>query len=116
MTERDLGAEGGLLFSAEGGQTWQTRQSFPPPASWNIHVAGPVSPDTLYLAYEDPSAGFRYPRSAIITKVTDGGQTVEQYRAEGLAIDQGTAPNSFGAYLTRLAVAAPATLYAVITN
>jgi photosystem II stability/assembly factor-like uncharacterized protein len=116
LTRRDLGAEGRLLVSADGGQTWQIRQSFPPAASWNIQVAGPVSPDTLYLAYEDPNADFRYPRSVIITKVTDGGQTVEQYRAEGLAIVQGTAPNSFGGYLTRLAVAPPATLFAVITN
>jgi uncharacterized protein (TIGR03437 family) len=122
VAQRDLGAEGRLLVSTDGGQMWQARQSFPPAASWRIVAAGPVNPDTLYLAYEeayeDPSAGFPYPRSAIITKLTDGGQTMEQYRAEGLAIVQGTVPNSFGGYLTGLAVdpAAPSRLYAVITN
>jgi uncharacterized protein (TIGR03437 family) len=119
VAQRDLSSEGHLLVSTDGGQTWQARQSFPAAATWNILVAGgAVSPDTLYLANEDPSAGFRYPRSAIITRVTNGGQTVEQYRAEGLTIEQGTVPNSFGGYLTRLAVdaAAPSRLYAVITN
>jgi len=119
VAQRDLSAEGYLLVSTDGGQTWQARQSFPPAATWNILVArGAVGQDTLYLANEDPSTGFRYPRSAIITRVTNGGQTVEQYRAEGLAIEQGTVPNSFGGYLTRLAIdaAAPSRLYAVITN
>ena len=119
VAQRDLSAEGHLLVSADGGQTWQARQNFPPAATWDILVArGAVGPDTLYLANEGPSAGFRYPRSAIITRVTNGGQTVEQYRAEGLAIEQGTAPSSLGGVLTHLVVdaAAPSGLYAVITN
>jgi uncharacterized protein (TIGR03437 family) len=119
VAQRDGRSEGHLLVSTDGGQTWQARQSFPAAATWNILVAGgAVSPDTLYLANEDPSAGFVYPRSAIITRVTNGGRTVEQYRAEGLTIEQGTVPNSLGGYLTRLAVdaAAPSRLYAVVTN
>ena len=83
LAQTYLGAEQRLLVSTDRGQTWQARQSFP----WNVLASGPVSPDTLYLAYED---GVRYPRSAIITKVADGGQTLEHYRAEGLTIVQGT--------------------------
>jgi hypothetical protein len=107
------------LVSTDGGQTWQARQSFPPDATWDILlVRGAVGPDTLYLANEDRSAGFRYPTSAIITRVTNGGQTVEQYGTEGLAIEQGTVPNSLGGVLTHLVAdaAASSRLYAVITN
>jgi uncharacterized protein (TIGR03437 family) len=116
VAQRDLATEGHLLVSADGGQTWQTRLSFPSEASWRIVSA--VSPNVLYLPYEDPGAGFRYPRSAIITRLTNGGQTVEQYRAEGLIIARGTVANSFGGYLTHLAVDAAASdrLYAVVTN
>src|SRR5438128_8515805 len=42
LTRRDLGAEGRLLVSVDGGQTWQTRQSFPRDVSWNILTEGPV--------------------------------------------------------------------------
>src|SRR5215217_7381588 len=61
VAQRDLSAEGHLLVSTDGGLTWQARQSFPPYATWNILVArGAVSPDTLYLANEEPRADFRY--------------------------------------------------------
>jgi photosystem II stability/assembly factor-like uncharacterized protein len=119
VAQRDHSPEGHLLVSTDGGQTWQARQSLSPVFARGFLVArAAVGPDTLYLANEDPSAGFVYPRSAIITRVTNGGRTVEQYRAEGLTIEQGAVPNSLGGHLTRLAVdaAAPSRLYAVVTN
>ncbi len=120
LTRRDLGAEGQLLVlmvSTDGGQTWQARQNFPREASWNILPAGPVSPDTLYLAYREP--GFPLPKSVVIARVSDGGQTVEQYPAQGLTIEQPPAGiGSTYASLVGLDVnpAAPSTLYALITN
>jgi hypothetical protein len=63
-------------------------------------------------------AGFGYPRRTIITKLTDGGQRVEQYRAEGLAITPPTATHSWLAFMTSFAVdaTAPSRLYAIITE
>jgi hypothetical protein len=118
VTRRNFRAEGSLLVSADGGQTWEARHSFPPAVLLLYLTAGAVSPDMFYLAHEDQDADFRYPRSAIITRVTDGGHTVEQYRAEGLSIVHGGAPNSFGGVLTGFAVdpAKPSRLYALITN
>lgn len=65
------------------------------PESSEILAAGPVSNDTLYLAHQD---GFRYPAGVVITKVTDNGQTLEQYPAGagGLTIVASTASQSIG--------------------
>ena len=90
LLRTDLNSQAGLLISVDKGHTWQLRQSFPQAFFWNI--LGALSPDALYLAHED---GDRYPRSVIVTKVTDSGQTVEQYRAEGLTVVAGTAPGVY---------------------
>ncbi|MGH9722548.1 MAG: hypothetical protein ACRD8O_20240 [Bryobacteraceae bacterium] len=109
LTQTRLGGETRLLVSNDDGQTWRNQQGFP--ESMQNLAAGPVSPDTLYLAHQD---GF----NLIIDKVTDNGQTVERYPAEGLTIVASTASQSIGAFLTRLLVdpATPSRLYALITN
>jgi len=117
LHRRDLGAEAQLLVSADGGRTWQVRQNFRRDVSWSIRPAGPVSPGMLYLAYREP--GVPLPRSVVIARVVDGGQTMEQYRAQGLTIEQPPAGiGSTYASLVGLDVnpAAPSTLYALITN
>jgi uncharacterized protein (TIGR03437 family) len=111
LPQTDLHTDGHLLVSADRGQTWQIPQSLPPALFLNAPSA--VSPDALYLVQEDRG---NYPRSATITRIADSGQTVEQYRAEGLAILRGTASMSSGGYWTRLAAAPPARLYAIITH
>jgi len=115
LTQRDLGDEWHLLVSMDGGQTWQIRQSFPQEIYW-ISAAAPSAPDTLYLAYEL----YGYPqKKVIIARVTDRGQSMEQYRAEGLAIDPPQAGlGSTYASLVDFAVApsAPSNVYALVTN
>jgi len=111
LTERDSGIERTLLVSIDGGRTWQNRLTFSPRAAGRILAA--AGPDTLYLAFEE---GADYPRSVVITKLTGGGQTVEQYRAEGLTVAKGTAPMSVGGYVTRLVAAPPSRVYALVTN
>src|SRR6266852_7465901 len=67
LTRRDSGAEGQLLVSVDRGQTWQAQQNFPPDVSFR--AAEPVSPDTLYLAYQ-----LHVPpqKSVEIVRVTEG--------------------------------------------
>jgi uncharacterized protein (TIGR03437 family) len=121
VARRDFAAEARLLVSTDGGETWQARQSFPPAVSW-ILAAGPVNPDTLYLANEEfvdgPLNSLNYPKSVTITSLTRGGETREQYRAKGLSIVHGGVPGSFGGILTAFAAdpASPSRLYALITN
>jgi uncharacterized protein (TIGR03437 family) len=113
LTQTRLGGETRLLVSTDAGQTWQNRQGFRD--SREILAAGPVGTDTLYLAYQD---GFSYPAGVIINKVTDNGQIVDRYPAEGLTIVASTAAQSIGAFLTRVLVdpRMPSRLYALITN
>ncbi len=86
LTHRDLGDEWHLLVSMDGGQTWQIRQSFPREIYRMSAAATPGTPDTLYLAYEV----YGYPQTkAMIAKVTDRGESMEQYRAEGLVVVKG---------------------------
>jgi hypothetical protein len=111
LTHRDLGDEWHLFVSMDGGQTWQIRQSFPREIYW-ISAAAPGAPDTLYLAYEL----YGYPqKEVIIAKVTDRGQSMQQYRAQGLAVEQDA---TFIGFLTTLKAdpLAPAKLYALVTK
>ena len=111
LTQRDLGDEWHLLVSLDGGQTWQIRQTFPREI-YRISAAASSAPDTLYLAYEL----YGYPqKEVIIAKVTDRGQSIEKYRAEGLAVVQDA---TFIGFLTTLKAdpLAPAKLYALVTN
>jgi hypothetical protein len=83
LTQRELADSWHLSTSTDGGQTWQIRQTFPAPV-WNLLAARSVSAQPLYLAYEV----FGVPqKSVMIARVTNGGETLEQYRAEGLTID-----------------------------
>ncbi|HZO55187.1 MAG TPA: hypothetical protein VFB63_20935 [Bryobacteraceae bacterium] len=111
LTQRDLGEEWHLSVSVDGGQTWQISQSFPREIYW-ISATAPAAPDTLYLAYEL----YGYPQKEVmIARVTDRGQTMEQYRAEGLAVVQDAA---FIGFLTTLKAdtLVPAKLYALVTK
>src|SRR4051812_7164181 len=51
LTQRDLGDEWHLSVSADRGQTWNVRQTFPRTVYWMTATAD-QTPDTLYLAYE----------------------------------------------------------------
>jgi photosystem II stability/assembly factor-like uncharacterized protein len=116
LTQRDLGEEWYLSVSTDSGQTWQIRQTFPREIYRIVAAAAPGAPDTLYFAYRLHG----YPEAKVmIAKVTDRGERMEQYRAEGLVIDPPQA--GLGAAYASLvdfaaAPSAPSTLYALITN
>jgi photosystem II stability/assembly factor-like uncharacterized protein len=89
LTQRDLGEEWHLSVSIDGGQTWQIKQSFPHEI-YRIPAAAATgthdTADTLYLAYEV----YGYPQTKVtIVKVTDRGETMQQYPAEGLVVIKG---------------------------
>jgi hypothetical protein len=113
LTQQELGDEWHLLVM-DGGETWQIRQTFPRQVSL-ISAAAP-SADTLYLAYEryDPQ------KEVVIAKVTNHGESMEQYRAEELAVVKDGTFNGFltSGFLTTLKAdpPAPGRLYALVTN
>jgi photosystem II stability/assembly factor-like uncharacterized protein len=99
----------------DGGETWQIRQTFPREVT-SIPAAVPSAPDTLYLAYER-----YYPQKEVmIAKVTNHGESMEQYRAEGLAVVKNGTFNGFltSGFLTTLKEdpLAPGRLYALVTS
>jgi len=111
------GPEQHLMVSDDGGQTWQTRQTFLRDASlWFSLAATPTSPDTLYLTNQVLSGP--YPEEVIVTRVADDGRQSEQYRADGLSIAYEQVPGSSGGFLTGFAADAstPSKLYALITD
>jgi uncharacterized protein (TIGR03437 family) len=111
------GPEQRLMVSDDGGQTWQTRQTFLRDASlWFSLAATPSGPDTLYLANQVLPG--RYPGEVIITRVADAGRQSELYSADGLSIEYEQLPSSSGGYLTGFAAdaATPSKLYALITD
>ena len=106
-----------LLASDDGGQTWQTRQTFPRNASfWFSLAATPTSPDTLYLANQVLSG--HYPEGVVVTRVAGSGRQSEQFSADGLSIGYEQLSDSSGGYLTGFAADAstPSKLYALITD
>jgi len=106
-----------LIVSDDGGQTWQTRQTFLRDASvWFSLAATPTSPDTLYLANQVLSS--HYPEEVTITRVADGGRQSELYTAGGLTVEYEQVPSSSGGYLTGFSAdaSAPSKLYALITD
>ena len=106
-----------LLASDDGGETWETRQTFQRNAVfWLSLAATPTSPDTLYLANQVLTN--HYPQGVIVTGVADGGRQSEQYTADGLSIAYEQLPGSSGGYLTGFAAdaATPSKLYALITD
>jgi hypothetical protein len=115
LTQRELADSWHLSTSIDGGTTWQIRQSFPAPV-WNLLPARSVSAQPLYLAYEV----FGVPqKSVMIARVTNGGETMEQYRAEGLTIDppQTGLASTYAVLMDFVAAPSPtSTLYALITN
>jgi hypothetical protein len=112
LTQRHLGDEWHLLVSMDGGQSWQIRQSFPREIYRIAAVVAPGAPDTLYLAYEV----YGNPLTKVmIAKVTDRGESMEQYRAEGLVVVKGGV--SYGVLATLKADPRPsAKLYALVTK
>ena len=115
LTQRALGDAWRLAVSKDGGQAWQTRQSFAP-AIWNILAAKSSVPDTLTLAYEVPGGT---QKSVMIARVTNGGESIEEYQAEGLTIDppQAGLGSSYASLIDLAgAPAVPSHLYALVTN
>ncbi len=112
LTHADLAGEWHLSVSLDGGQTWQVRQSLPREIYRISAAAAPGTPDTLYLAYEV----YGYPQTTVmIAKVTDRGENMEQYPAEGLIVTKGGV--SYGVLATLTAdPRAPARLYALVTK
>jgi photosystem II stability/assembly factor-like uncharacterized protein len=85
-----IGPEQHLLASDDGGQTWDTRQTFPPNGSfWFSLAATPISPDTLYLANQ---VWGHYPDGVLVTRVAGQGREAEQYSADGLASCRSNSP------------------------
>jgi uncharacterized protein (TIGR03437 family) len=106
-----------LMVSGDGGQTWQTRQTFLRDASlWFSLAATPTGPDTLYLANQVLSG--QYPEEVIVTRVADGGRQSERYSADELSIAYEQVSGSSGGYLTGFAAdaATPSKLYALVTD
>src|SRR5947209_3256486 len=83
LTQRDFGDAWHLSASTDGGETWQVRQSFPGTV-WNMPGANSTGSEPFYLAYEV----FGAPRKSVaIARIGNGGESLEQYPAEGLTID-----------------------------
>ncbi|MBI2684678.1 MAG: hypothetical protein HYX27_00065 [Acidobacteria bacterium] len=115
LAQTYLGGAGHLLVSADGGLTWQNRQTFSAPGAGGMLAAGPASTGTLYLAYES-YADSRH--VVVMAKVMNGGETIEQYKAEGLTFDGPLPDQASGSFLVDV-VAGPAgesRLYALTTN
>ena len=113
---RVIGPEQRLLASDDGGQTWDTRQTFPHNASfWFSLAATPSSPDTLFLANQ---VWTPYPDGVLVTRIAGHGREVEQYSADGLSIVQEQLPSSSAGALTGFGADAsmPSRLYALITD
>jgi uncharacterized protein (TIGR03437 family) len=103
-----------LLVSVDGGQSWQPQFHLPANVGG---VRAAVSPETLYLAYQE--FGNTPGNVVSIAKVTDAGKVVEQYTAQGLTIETPPASlYSWYAALIDLAVDAANRdrLYALVTS
>ena len=111
LTQRDVEDEWHLSVSQDGGQTCRIMQSFPREI-YRIAPAAAGAPDTLYLAYEV----YGYPLTKVmIVKVTDRGESMEQYLAEGLVVVEDGI--SYGVLATLQAdPRTPAKLYALVTQ
>ena len=112
LTHQDPAGEWHLSVSIDGGQNWRIRQTFPREIYRIAAAAAPGTPDMLYLAYEV----YGYPETSVMmVKVTDRGESMEQYRGEGLALVKGGI--SYGVLATVQAdPRAPGRLYALATK
>jgi photosystem II stability/assembly factor-like uncharacterized protein len=114
---RGFGPEQHLLASDDGGQSWDTRQTFPHNDSfWFSLAATPTSPDTLYLANQIWAP--YYSGRVLVVRVADDGRETEQHEADGLSIMPEQLPSSTVAALTGFAADAslPSNLYALSTD